>query len=150
MADFILQSSIVLPCDREQVFEFFADAESLNLLTPPWVHFSILTPAPIVMARGTLIDHRIRIRGVPVHWRSEITEWDPPHRFTDTQVRGPYRRWVHHHIFEETPEGTLAIDEVTYRVPGGSIVNRLYVAGELARIFDYRKNRLREVFNRPE
>ena len=146
MAEFRLHSSVLLRYPRERVFDFFADAENLNLLTPPWLRFSILTPLPIDMAKGTRIEYRIRLRGIPVRWVSEITEWEPPARFTDEQVRGPYSLWAHNHLFEETPEGTLAIDEVTYRVPGGRLINWLFVSRELRRIFYYRKARLLEAF----
>ena len=130
----------------EQVFRFFASPENLNLLTPPWVNFSILSPQSIEMAVGTIIEYRIRLRGVPVTWRSEITEWQPPFAFCDVQLRGPYRFWVHRHIFEEKPGGTLVTDHVDYGVLGGALVNRLFVAGELKRIFGYRKTRLHELF----
>ena len=146
MADFRHRSGVLLRHSREQVFDFFSRAENLELLTPPWLHFEILTPLPIEMNRGTRISYRIRIRGIPVRWVSEITEWNPPHSFEDTQIRGPYRKWVHRHLFEEMPEGTLATDDVSYRVPGGALVNRLLVSGELRRIFDYRRDRLLEIF----
>ena len=130
----------------EQVFRLLASPENLNLLTPPWVKFSILSPQPIEMAVGTIIEYRIRVRGVPVNWRSEITEWQPPFAFCDVQLRGPYRFWVHRHTFEEKPGGTLVTDHVDYGVLGGALVNRLFVAGELRRIFTYRKTRLHELF----
>ena len=130
----------------EQAFRLLASPENLNLLTPPWVKFSILSPQPIEMAVGTIIEYRIRVRGVPVNWRSEITEWQPPFAFCDVQLRGPYRFWVHRHTFEEKPGGTLVTDHVDYRVFGGALVNRLFVAGELRRIFTYRKTRLHELF----
>ena len=130
----------------EQVFRFFASPENLNLLTPPWVNFSILSPQSIEMAVGTIIEYRIRLRGVPVNWRSEITEWQPPFAFCDVQLRGPYRFWVHRHTFEEKPGGTLVTDHVDYGVLGGALVNRLFVAGELKRVFGYRKTRLHELF----
>ena len=130
----------------EQVFRFFASPENLNLLTPPWANFSILSPQPIEMAVGTIIEYRIRLRGVPVNWRSEITEWQPPFAFCDVQLRGPYRFWVHRHTFEERPDGTLVTDHVDYGVLGGALVNRLFVAGELKRVFGYRKTRLHELF----
>ena len=131
---------------REQVFRFFAAAENLNLLTPPWVGFTILSPLPIEMAVGAMIEYRIRLRGVPVTWRSEITEWQPPFAFCDEQRRGPYRFWIHRHTFEESPDGTLVTDHVDYGVPGWALVNRLFVAGELRRIFAYRMARLMEIF----
>ncbi len=146
MPDFHLSSGILLRYPLPRVFDFFASAENLNLLTPSLLRFSILTPLPIEMRRGTVIRYRLRLRGISVRWDSEITEWEPPFRFTDTQIRGPYRLWVHRHRFEETPEGTLVTDDVTYRVPGGSLVNRLLVAGELRRIFAYRKAKLLELY----
>ena len=127
-------------------FEFFALAENLNLLTPPWLQLSILTPLPIHMEVGTIIKYRIKLRGFPVMWDSEITEWDPPYGFTDTQIHGPYGSWVHRHRFEETPEGTMVIDDVTYRMSGGDLVNRLFVRPELKKIFDYRTAKLVELY----
>ena len=146
MPDFQFSSSILLRYPLPQVFGFFSTAENLNLLTPPWVHFSILTPLPIEMRQGLVIQYRIRVRGITHRWDSEITEWRPPFGFTDTQIRGPYRYWVHRHRFEETSEGTLVADDITYRVPGGPLVNRLYVAGELRRIFAYRETRILELY----
>ena len=146
MPDFRFTTSLVLPYHLPEVFAFFSDACNLDPLTPPWVHFSILTPLPIDMRRGLVIRYRIRVRGVPLRWDSEITHWEPPYRFTDEQLRGPYRQWVHRHEFEETPDGTRATDDVTYRVLGGSLVNRLYVAPELRRIFAYRENVLSDLF----
>ena len=137
---------MLLRHSRERVFDFFSRAENLDLLTPPWLRFKILSPLPIVMAEGTRITYRIRLRGFPVRWVSEISEWEPPFRFTDRQLRGPYSLWTHNHLFEETDGGTLAVDDVTYRVPGGALVNRLFVAGELRRIFEYRRAKLLQVF----
>ena len=130
----------------DQVFRFFASAENLNLLTPPWLGFNILTPLPIEMTVGTIIEYRIRLRGLLLTWRSEITEWQPPFSFCDEQRGGPYRFWIHRHAFEETPDGTLVTDNVDYGVPGGALVNRLFVAGELKKIFAYRKARLAALF----
>ena len=144
--DYQLSSRVTLPHPRGEVFEFFANAENLELLTPTWLHFSIRTPLPVDMRLGAAIRYRIRLRGIPITWVSEITEWDPPCYFEDIQVRGPYRKWVHRHYFEETSEGTLAIDDVKYRVPGGPVVNKLFVAGELKRIFDYRRAKLLKSF----
>ena len=146
MPDFHFSTSVLLPYPRVEVFDFLSKAEKLNLQTPPWVHFSILTPLPIEMRQGAVIRYRIRVRGIPVRWDSEITEWEPPLRFTDTQIRGPYSYWIHRHEFDETPEGTLATDDITYRVPGGALINRLYVAGELRKIFAHRKARLLQIY----
>ena len=146
MSAYSLHSTVLLRYPLQQVFEFFSTAETLNLVTPPWVHFSILTPLPIEMKVGVRIEYRIRLRGIPLRWVSEITDWDPPFRFQDTQISGPYRQWVHSHVFEETPEGTLVTDDVSYLVPGGALVNRLYVAAELRRIFKYRQTNPPEFF----
>ena len=130
----------------DQVFRFFASAENLDLLTPPWLGFNILTPLPVEMAVGTIIEYRIRLRGLLLTWRSEITEWQPPISFCDEQRGGPYRFWIHRHTFEEKPDGTLVTDHVDYSVLGGALVNKLFVAGELKKIFAYRKARLAALF----
>ena len=142
-----INEKLFLRHPREQVFQFFALAGNLNLLTPPWLGFSILTPSPVVMAVGTTIEYRIKLHGVPITWESEITEWRPPLVFCDVQRRGPYRSWVHRHIFEESPGGTLVIDQVDYEVYGGALVNSLFVARELRKIFTYRKAKLLELYS---
>lgn len=96
---------------------------------------------------GALIEYRIRLYGIPMRWTSEITEWDSPRMFEDTQIRGPYRKWVHRHTFEETDEGTVVTDEVRYRVPGGTVINWLFVGSRVRKIFDYRKAKLKELFS---
>jgi len=108
----VYESSIWLPRPLDEVFAFFSDASNLEVITPPWLSFSVVTPAPIEMRPGTLIDYRLRFRGFPLRWRSEITSWDPPHRFADAQVKGPYRQWIHEHTFVEKDGGTLAGDRV--------------------------------------
>ena len=99
---FQIHQEQLLSHPREQVFRFFASAENLNLLTPPWLGFNILTPLPIEMAVGTIIEYRIRLHGLPLTWRSEITEWQPPISFCDEQRGGPYRFWMHRHTFAES------------------------------------------------
>jgi ligand-binding SRPBCC domain-containing protein len=127
----------------DELFPFFAEARNLERITPPWLRFEVLTPAPITMAVGTLIDYRLRWRGLPIRWRTEIAAWDPPHRFVDAQQRGPYRLWVHEHTFVDENGGTRMDDVVTYAVPGGSLVQRLFVGRDVERIFAYRSDRLR-------
>jgi ligand-binding SRPBCC domain-containing protein len=128
------------------VFPFFADPRNLETITPPWLQFRILTPGAIQMRPGALIDYRIRIRGIPVRWRTGITVWDPPHRFVDRQIRGPYRLWVHEHTFSEENGATKMRDRVEYAVPGGEIIRRLLVAPDVERIFRYRRAVLERVF----
>ena len=143
---FHFEDELLLPRSRDEVFPFFADARNLSEITPPWVQFQVLTPAPIVMQPGALIDYRIRVHGLPIRWRTEITEWNPPHRFVDVQLRGPYTLWHHTHMFEEKDGGTLCNDKVTYRPRGGAIINRLFVRKDVQRIFAYRRKRLLELF----
>ena len=139
-----------LPRPRAEVFPFFAEAGNLEAITPPWLRFRVLTPGPLEMRRGALIDYRLRLRGVPIRWRTEITAWEPPDRFVDEQVRGPYRLWVHEHTFEpETRggiEGTRVRDHVRYAVPGGALVDALFVRREVAAIFAFRQRVLAERF----
>lgn len=106
----------------------------------------MLTPAPIRIEPGALIDYRLRLHGVPIRWQSRISVWEPPFHFVDEQIRGPYRRWHHEHFFEEVEGGTLCRDIVDYAVPGGWLVNALFVGPDVRRIFEYRQNKLRELF----
>lgn len=135
---------------RPEVFELFADAGNLEELTPPWLSFEIVTPRPIEMAVGRFIDYRLKVRGVPVRWRSVISVWEPPVRFVDEQVRGPYRKWHHEHLFEERDGGTAVVDRVDYAVPGGPglerLVHRWAVGPDVRKIFDYRRERLEAIF----
>lgn len=146
---FTLETRIWLGTPLDVVFPFFADARNLERLTPPWLKFEVITPEPIAMQAGTLIDYRLRLRGVPLRWRSEITLWDPPHRFVDEQRRGPYRAWIHEHRFTSVKGGTEVVDLVRYAVPGGRLVNLLFVARDVRRIFDYRSVALRRIFPGP-
>jgi len=141
-----LTSRVWLPKPLEEVFPFFSDARNLEVLTPPSLGFEVLTPDPILMAQGTLIDYRLKIRGIPVRWQSEITKWNPPNSFVDEQRRGPYRLWIHEHHFEEHGGRTIAEDCVRYAVFGGRIIDTLLVRSELRRIFQYRRYKLTEIF----
>jgi hypothetical protein len=136
---------------REQVFGFFSNAANLEKVTPPWLKFEILTPQPIAMKQGAIIDYKLRLHGLPVKWVTEITEWQPPQRFVDVQISGPYRLWVHVHIFEELDGGTMMTDRVKYALPGGwfeTLVHRFFVQPDLDRIFDYREKLFGEIFGR--
>lgn len=145
----IFQSRIEFEEPRAEVFDFFSKPENLNLITPPWLHFGILTPLPIEMHNGARIDYRLKLYGLPVRWETEIRGWDPPFRFTDIQLRGPYRKWIHTHIFEDSEFGTLMTDHVEYAVPGWilePVVHRLFVKRRIEKIFEYRREKLSEVF----
>ncbi len=113
---YVLRTITCLPRPRAEVFEFFSDAFQLERITPPWLNFRILTPAPIDIREGCLIDYQIRLRGIPIRWRTEICEWHPNDRFMDRQLKGPYLLWEHLHTFEDIEGGTRMMDEVRYRV----------------------------------
>lgn len=147
MKTFTLTNELWLPAPPWDVFPFFADAFNLERITPPMLRFRVLTAPPIAMGVGTLLDYRVRLRGIPMRWQSEITAWEPPHRFVDEQRRGPYRLWVHEHTFAAQDGGTVARDMVRYAVPGGGLVQRLVVGPDLRRIFEYRSAALREIFS---
>jgi ligand-binding SRPBCC domain-containing protein len=140
------QSELWLPVAPEELFPFFGDAANLNAITPPWLSFRIVTKPPIVMQAGTLIDYRLRVRGIPLRWRTRINEWQPPHRFVDEQIRGPYRLWIHEHTFERRDGGTLVRDRVQYAVPFDLIVYPLMVRSDVKRIFEFRSQALQRRF----
>jgi ligand-binding SRPBCC domain-containing protein len=143
---FRLEASQWLPRLREELFEFFADAFQLQTITPKWLHFVVLTPPPIRIAEGTLIDYRLRLHGIPVRWRTRISAWEPCQGFVDEQIRGPYRRWHHEHTFEAVEGGTLCRDIVDYAVWGGRAVDTLVVRRDLRRIFEFRQRMLQDLF----
>ena len=142
------RSEVLLPRLRDEIFAFFSDASNLDAITPPWLHFRTSTPGPIEMRRGALIDYQIRLRGFPMRWRTKIIVWEPPTRFVDEQVRGPYRKWIHEHTFEERDGGTLVRDRVRYAVPFDSFLHPWLVRPDIERIFTYRTDKLRQYFGR--
>ena len=140
------QCELWLPLPPAELFPFFADAGNLDAITPPWLNFHIVTPRPIEMRPGALIDYQLRVRGLPLRWRTLIKEWQPPHRFVDEQLRGPYRQWLHTHTFETRDGGTLARDVVHYAVPFDFIAHPLFVRRDIENIFSFRQQALREKF----
>jgi ligand-binding SRPBCC domain-containing protein len=140
------QCEIWLPLPPRELFPFFADAANLDAITPKWLHFRIVTPRPVEMHEGALIDYKLRVHGLPLRWRTLIREWNPPHSFVDEQLRGPYRKWVHRHSFEPQNGGTLARDVVQYAVPFDFIAHPLFVRRDIEKIFQHRQKALREMF----
>ena len=141
-----LHAEIELPLQLDNVFEFFSKAENLQRITPPELNFRILTPTPISMEVGTLIDYRLQLFGLPFTWRTRISQWDPPHAFTDEQIKGPYSLWVHRHTFESTSDGTLIRDHVRYRLPLSPLgdIALPIVKLQLRRIFTHRQKAVQE------
>jgi ligand-binding SRPBCC domain-containing protein len=141
-----------IPRPIDEVFAFFSDARNLGLITPPWLGFRMLTPDPVRMAAGSELRYRLSWHGAPIRWTTRIRRWEPPTRFTDAEWRGPYALWHHTHRFEERDGGTQMTDIVRYRLPLGCIgraVHALKVRRDLEQIFDYRRERIAELFAGP-
>ena len=137
----------------EEVFSFFEKAENLALITPEKLAFKILTPTPIVMVKGTLIDYTIRLMGFPVHWRTLITKYNPPYEFVDEQIKGPYLFWHHTHTFKAVNGGSEIKDKVKYSIPMGYLgqfIHKIWIKKDLEKIFEYRKAVIDKLFNQSD
>ena len=149
MFEHVLETETVVPVGRQEVFAFFSDASNLMQITPRALGFKILTPLPIQMGEGTLIDYTILLHRLPLRWRTRICRWNPPFEFCDEQLKGPYRKWVHHHLFEELGSGTTRVrDRVKYALPFppfGELARPL-VRAELRSIFQFRQKAILEIF----
>jgi len=138
-----------IPRPRSEVFDFFSNAANLERLTPALLKFRILTPLPIEMCEGALIDYQLKLYGLPVRWRTRIESYEPEERFIDTQLKGPYRYWHHLHEFKEHQGGTEMRDLVNYELPFGplgSIARALFVKRSLADIFKHRRQVIHSLF----
>jgi ligand-binding SRPBCC domain-containing protein len=139
----------VVPRPLEEVFSFFSRAENLEAITPEWLSFRVLSVAPKPIRKGTVIEYRLSLRGLPLRWTSEIREWEPPHRFVDVQLSGPYKLWHHTHLFIAAGQSTRLRDEVLYDLPLGAIgrlIHRLVVGRDVQQVFDFREARIRAIF----
>ena len=148
MAEHILERTQIIDLPREQVFDFFADAVNLEHITPPELNFHITTPQPIDIKMGCLIDYQLKLRGVPIKWKTEITEWNPPFDFVDSALKSPYKQWIHLHKFTVGENGeTIMEDIVRYRLPFEPFgdVAHWFVRRELKYIFDYRQKIVDEI-----
>ena len=148
MAEYTLKRELTIGLPRPRVFDFFADAGNLERITPPQLNFQIITPQPFEIEKGTLIDYRLKLRGLPMTWRTEISFWEPPYKFVDQQLSGPYKQWIHTHTFTEIgPDETLIEDEVRYRLPLEPLgdIAHFIVKHELAQIFDFRQKAVAEL-----
>jgi ligand-binding SRPBCC domain-containing protein len=152
MSTYTLDQNQLVRRPLSEVFAFFANPSNLQLLTPALLNFRILTPTPIAMHEGALIDYRISIRGIPLRWRTRIERYDPMRSFVDIQLRGPYRSWRHTHEFEQRPDGTDVRDHVEYSLPFGplgSLTHALFVRRDLEAIFTYRREIIERLLESP-
>lgn len=149
---YVLERTQQLDLPADQAFEFFAEARNLEQITPPWLGFQLTTPGTIEMRAGALIDYRLTLHAIPVRWRTRIDLWEPPVRFVDLQMRGPYALWEHTHTFERDGDDAVIIrDRVRYALPLGPlgrIAHAVVVRRDLERIFDYRQRVVAERLNR--
>ena len=147
---YTLKRKQLIPFDRGTVFSFFKAPENLERITPSDVGFCIITPKPIKMQTGAVLDYTIKLAGIPVRWTTLITDYDEPFGFSDVSLKGPYSFWYHRHWFEESEEGTVMYDEVTYALPFGFLgrmVHSLWVRKQLDHIFDFRSKVIDEIFS---
>ena len=147
---YYFKQKMIIKKPLSEVFNFFSDARNLQEITPPQLDFKILTDVPLTMKENAIINFRIKIFGLPFNWKSKITNWTPPRAFTDKQQKGPYRQWIHNHIFEETEHGVLMTDEVFYNLSPfipRSWVNKLFVRPQITKIFQYRYKMLNKIFH---
>lgn len=139
-----------VPRPLAEVFDFFSRAENLEVLTPLWLNFKILGVKPQPVQQGTLINYSLRVHGIPLRWTSEIVEWEPPHRFVDLQLRGPYKLWRHEHRFEADDGGTLIADTINLALPLGvlgQIAYKIKVKSDVQEIFAFREKKIRSLFS---
>ena len=149
MASRFLYRTQTLPAKLEDVYNFFSDPRNLGEITPPFLNFTILTPSPIEVNEGTIIEYRLSLHGFKLKWVSKISAWNPPYYFIDEQIQGPYKSWVHEHIFESSSGKTIVNDKVSYEVPGKfmePLIHRLFVQPDLMRIFNYRTETLDQIW----
>jgi len=145
----ILKRESVINENITKVFDFFSNAENLNLITPPELGFKIITKLPVEMKVGAIINYKIKLNGIDFNWKTEITKWEPPFCFEDTQIKGPYKLWIHEHRFKEFEGKTIMIDKVEYLSPGGIfeiIPHKLFVEKKVESIFDFRERKLKDLF----
>jgi len=146
---YLLETELWLPTSVEETFHFFQDARNLEAITPQILKFTILPPIPDPVKQGSLLNYRLKLYGIPFGWRTEIFLWEPPFRFMDRQLRGPYNKWEHTHTFEAKDGGTWMTDRVEYKVPGwilSQLIHSTMVRKNVETIFEYRKKKIVEIF----
>jgi ligand-binding SRPBCC domain-containing protein len=149
MKTYTLQRQQLVKRSLQDVFHFFSQPENLGLLTPRGLGFQMLTPGPIQMKDGAVIDYVIKLFGQDLRWTTHITLFDPPHKFVDVQLKGPYSFWHHTHTFTPTEDGTIITDEVRYVMPFGvlgRLAQKLIVRHQLERIFTFRQEQILALF----
>jgi ligand-binding SRPBCC domain-containing protein len=148
MKNRILTRETIIKRPLAEVFNFFSNAENLHLITPPDLHFKTLTPLPIELKEGTIIDYQLKLYGIHFKWKTKIREWDPPFKFIDEQIKGPYALWIHQHVFFEEGLKTIMHDKVEFLSPGWFLepmIHSLFVKHNIEKIFDYRQRIIEKI-----
>ena len=138
-----------IPRARKELFPYFSVESNLEELTPPTLCFKVLNKSTEKIHEGTELSYKLKIHGIPLDWTSKITHWNPVNGFIDTQVKGPYKKWHHEHIFQDLGDGCLMTDIITYQLPMGwlgEVVGSNWVRSDLKKIFDYRRKVIYERF----
>lgn len=146
---YTLESNQFINKPIEEVFQFFSKPENLSVITPAKLGFKILSPNPVKMEVGRLIDYNIYLLGIPIHWRTLITDYEPPNMFVDQQIKGPYAMWHHTHTFHKVKGGVEIKDRVVYSIPFGllgRLLNYLWIKRDLNNIFLHRKKVIDKLF----
>jgi len=150
MQPHVFKTTTVIKKPLLEVFEFFSKAENLNKITPPELQFEFVTPLPIAVHQGAKIEYKIKLSGIPFRWKTLISEWNPPYSFTDQQIKGPYRVWIHRHSFKALNDNeTLMTDEVQFLSPGyflEPLINKFFIEQKVKEIFHYREQTLQHLF----
>ncbi|TVQ80740.1 MAG: CDP-paratose 2-epimerase [Bradymonadales bacterium] len=145
------RSETWIPKPVEEVFSFFSDAKNLEKITPPFLNFKVLSQSTEKIQEGTIFDYQLKVRGIPLKWRSRIQDWARNQHFVDTQLKGPYAKWVHLHKFISEDGGTRMIDQVDYALPLG-LLGRIaagwYVDRDVKKIFEYREKVIHDYFGK--
>lgn len=148
---YLLERETLIRRPLHETFDFFSRVENLQIITPSFLRFRMIT-RPVHMCRGCTIEYRLRINGLPVYWRTLISDWEPPHRFVDVQQKGPYALWRHEHTFKAVPGGKRVVDRVQYKMPLGplgELAHRLFVGRQLDAIWSFREERLQWILAAP-
>ena len=145
--EFKLTCEICIPRPVQEVFEFFANPNNLELITPKLLQFKITDAPKTPLEEGSIIDYKLKIHHIPIRWKTLISKWNPPYSFEDTQLKGPYMQWIHSHDFSEENGVTKMKDVVRYKVFGGSLINKIFVKKDVLKIFEHRTDFLIKYFN---
>ena len=150
----VLEQTQAVAAPLDEVFAFFARPENLAEITPPSMGFQVLTPSPIAMKEGAVVDYVVKVSGLPMRWRTLITAYEPPHRFVDEQLMGPYSFWHHTHTFNATAAGGTELqDVIRYALPLGplgELARALVIRRQLASIFTHRRTVIAQRFDTKE